>query len=185
MKKYLLGLAMALATSSAMADSVNLEYGFEDYIDNTTGFYRNDTQAAKAGASFDIIEGMTFDVSLRGRFENGTSDISQRLETGVTATPFKGYFVRVGLGQEFTETDNFTFYNVEPGFVHPITSKLNGVIRYRYTNAFDTDIGFETHTARGDLEYSLDENNVVAVGYDRVFNDLEANQFRINYSRRF
>jgi opacity protein-like surface antigen len=183
MKKYLIGLAMAFAAAGASADSVNIEYDFEDYVDQ--GFYTNDSNAMKVGASFDVIEGMTFDMSLRGRFENGTSDIGQRLETGFTAEPFNGYFVRLGVGQEFTENDNFSFYSVQPGFEHQITSKVKGIVRYRYQNAFDTDIAFETHAARGDLEYSFNENNVVAVGYDRVFNDLEANQFRINYSRRF
>ena len=182
MKKIFAILAMALSTAAFAGSSATVE--FADYTDQSGGA---NSKLYSLAVKHDLNNTFAADVGFGNQVTDGTGALSTRLEAGITGTTalfgsVKGY-TRVGLGQKYTNTTDFTYYSVEPGVsmpVGPFVAKVG--VRYRSATKLDSD---QTHTARASLSYALNKNDSVAVGYDRIRGDSNNNVVKVSYTRNF
>jgi hypothetical protein len=182
MKKILAILAMAFA-GSTFAGSVTVE---GQQIDSLTG--ANQKQYSLS-VKENLTRELTGDVSFSNTITDGTGALSSRLEAGVTGTtqqvgPVAGY-IRVGAGQKFNNTGDFSYYSVEPGVLIPM-GNFTGKIGYRYRSAFDsTANGDQTHTLRTGVSYAVTKKDAVGIRFDRMRGDSKQDSVAVNYTRSF
>lgn len=180
MKKILAIMALAVSFS-AFADSVTME---SQRVNNATG---NDQQIYLLGYKATINDKLTADVLMSNVETDNTHALGTRLEAGVTGTtPLFGSvsgYTRVGLGQKYSNTANFSYYSVEPGVsapVGPFTAKVG----WRWRSAMDSDKNNDqTHTMRYTLSYAVNKVNTVYVRYDRVNGDNDQKIVTFGYAR--
>jgi outer membrane autotransporter protein len=189
MRKFVIATIVALAAStSAMAQTFGgVEYNYRDGWGEDKGVTQNGYTLTLG--TF-VAKDTAIDLKSVFRREDGTGDTTNRVETGLTqgfeipGLVFKPY-VRAAVGQQFVTGDDFSYYSVEPGVRMPLTNKLTGRVAYRYRNAFDNANQFETNTARLGLEYAINKNHSLGLGYDRIYGDSKANGVNVGYNIRF
>ena len=174
MKKYLL-LAFFMATSSAFAGGFGaVEYSSRDGVEGTA-----DARATKVTMGTDLNQNLKADFSLRQKTDTSNNLSDTRLEGGLTGTvPVVGNlsaYGRVGLGEKFKTSTNYTYYSVEPGVKYAVTPELSVKAGYRYRAATDSVNADTTRAYRIGAEYALTKNYFVGVGYDRVRGDSDYN----------
>lgn len=173
--------------SSAMADSFgSIEYNFRDgYGDNdgtrvngyslSLGTYLTDTTAV--------------DVSTKFRQDSDTSDTNNRLELGLTqylpVTDWLKLYARGAAGSRFSDGDDFNYWSAEGGGVVPLNDCWSLKVGYRYRDAMEQDIAYETYTIRASVTYAVSENASVFLGYDRFRGDSEINGINLGYAFKF
>jgi hypothetical protein len=183
MKKILAMLSLVASGLSFAGSSATVE--FADYTNQVAG--GANSKLYSLIVKHDLSNTLAADVGFGNQVTDGTGALSTRLEAGLTATntifgSVKGY-TRIGVGQKYTNTTDFTYYSVEPGVsmpVGPFTAKLGW--RYRSATQLDSD---QTHTARASLTYPLNKNDSVTVGFDRIRGDTENNVVKVSYTRNF
>ena len=183
MNKILAILALAF-TSSAFAASVGVEY---QNINGVNG--GSDQKAYELNVKENFNKNFAGDVKFTNTVTDGTNALTTRLEAGVTAQNTYGAFTpytRLGLGQKFSNTTDFTYYSVEPGVKAAIGSTgLTARVGWRFRNAFNTANNDTTRTWRAGLDYALTPKDTVGLGYDSVRGDSQQNIVKVNYSRSF
>ena len=123
MKKFI-ALALALAAGTAFAGGFgSITYGNNDGVNGEAN-----SKSYKVTAGFDLTDAIKVDVSNQLKAADSTTDNGNRLEAGVTYTQpivagLSGYG-RVGLGQKYKSTGDFSYYSVEPGVKYAVNDAL-------------------------------------------------------------
>ena len=184
MKNYFL-LATLLVASSAFAGGFgSVEYSSRDGVESTS-----DARATKVTMGTDLNKIFKADFSLRQKTDTDNDLSDTRLEGGLTGTvPVVGSlsaYGRVGLGEKFKSSSNYTYYSVEPGVRYAVTPSLSVKGGYRYRTAIDSVNADTTNTWRVGVEYALTKNYFLGVGYDRVRGDSDYNAANISVGFKF
>lgn len=183
MKKILAILALGLS-STAFAATVGLEYQNINGVQGSA-----DQKAYELNVKENFNKNFAGDVKFTNTVTDNTNTLSTRLEAGVTAQTTYGAFTpytRLGVGQKFTNTADFTYYSVEPGVKAALgNSGVTARVGFRFRNAFDTVNNDTTRTWRAGLDYALTPKDTIGVGYDSVRGDANQNIVKVNYSRGF
>lgn len=176
-----------VSISSAMADSFgSIEYNFRDGVGQNDGT-RVNGYSLNLGTY--LTETTSVDVSSKFRQDNSTSDTNTRLEVGLTQyLPVAGWlklYGRGAVGTRFDNADDFNYWSVEGGGVVPISQNWSVKLGYRYRDAMEQDIAYETDTIRASLTYAVSENASVFLGYDRFRGDSDMNGVNLGYAFKF
>ena len=184
MKKLVIGLFIALASSLALADSVIIEASDV-----------NGVNGGKNGQGFLMKYGKTWtqnfesDVQYQTTQTQGTNAMSTRIEMGAVPSYDFGFakvYTRAAYGEKFNTTGNFAYYSVEPGIIVPISHGFSTRVGYRYRNAVDSDkFADQTNTLRVGMRYDFDKSNAVNLRNDRVRGDVNQNIWALSYIRSF
>ena len=89
------------------------------------------------------------------------------------------------LGEQVESTKNFAHYAVDAGVVVPVASKVDLDFSYRYRNAFDSDIAYQTNRYGVEGAYKLTPKDKVGLRYTRSYGDSETNAWRVAYTHSF
>lgn len=184
MKKILAILALGLS-SSVFAASVGLEY------QNINGVQGSpDQKAYELNVKDNFNKNFAGDVKFTNTVTDNTNALTTRLEAGLTAQNTYGAFTpytRLGVGQKFSNTTDFTYYSIEPGVKATVKyfPGLTARVGWRFRDAFDSANNDTTRTWRAGLDYAVTSKDTVGIGYDSVRGDSNQNIFKVNYSRGF
>ena len=183
-------LAMALIVASTLVTSAyaggfgSIEYSSRDGVNGTA-----DSRATKVTVGTDLNQTFKADFSLRQKTDTDNDLSDTRLEAGVTGTvPVVGglsTYGRVGVGEKFKTSTNYSYYSVEPGVKYAITPDLTVKLGYRYRAAMDSVNADTTRAWRTGLEYALTKNYFVGLGYDQVRGDSNYNATNIVLGLKF
>ena len=181
MKKFL--LLLAFLSSSAIADSMLMEYTTTESPDKTTtgqGWFFKGTR--------DITKDLDVDVSLLTTQSDQTHKVDSRLDFGVRTKfdiygPVRGY-TRVFAGEKFASTGNYNYWGFEPGVNVALGGGFTGRLGYRFRAATNS-IADTTRTWRAGVSYALTKNDSIGVRYDQQRGDREVNYWNFNYVRSF
>lgn len=184
MKKYLV-MAVFMAASSAFAGGFGgIEYSSRDGVEGTA-----DARATKVTMGTDLNQTFKADFSLRQKTNTDNDLGDTRLEAGLTgAAPVAGSlsaYTRVGVGEKFKTSTNYTYYSVEPGVKYAVTPDLSVKLGYRYRAAADSVNADTTRAWRSGVEYALSKNYTVGLGYDQVRGDSNYNATNITVGFKF
>jgi len=98
--------------------------------------------------------------------------------------PLDGY-LRLGVGQKFIhDSDNFGYWNVEPGLKLSLTDSLNLSAGIRWRDAWDYDNEWD-RTYRYGATYSFTDSLSVSAGYKQKRGDSEYNSYTLSSQFRF
>jgi len=180
-------LVAAMTAVPAMADSFgSIEYNFRDGYGDNDGT-RVNGYSLNLGTY--LTETTAVDVSSKFRQDNTTSDINTRLEVGLTQylplTSWLKLYGRGAVGTRFDNNDDFNYWAVEGGGVVPLSQNLSLKVGYRYRDAMEQDIAYQTDTIRASLSYAVSENASLFLGYDRYSGDTEVNGVNLGYAFKF
>jgi hypothetical protein len=184
MKKLLIGLMVALASTLALADSVIVE-----------GSDVNGVNGGKDGKGFLMKYGKNWtqnfetDVQYQTTQTDGTNAMSTRIEVGAIPSynlGFGTFYTRAAYGEKYNTTGNFKYYSVEPGVIVPLGNGFSTRIGYRFRDAVDSDkYADHTKTARVGVRYDFNKQDAVNLRYDRVRGDINQNILALSYIRSF
>ena len=184
MKKILTITAMLFA-STAFAGSVTVEGAKLNTIGGNDQLNTNFTLSESINNTFSVH------TQLSSSQTDNTNAVSTRLEVGGTATaplfgPVSGY-TKVGLGQKYSNSGNFTYYSIEPGITMPLTSSLTAKVGYRYrTAAENANVNKDTtDTVRVGVTYAIDKVRSVGARFDRTTGDSRQDGYNVFYSHSF
>jgi hypothetical protein len=184
MKKLLIGLFIALASSLALADSVIVE---GSTVAGVNGGKDGQGFLMKYGKNW--TQNFETDVQYQTTQTAGTNAMSTRIEVGAIPSYNIGFgtvYARAAYGEKFNTTGNFAYYSVEPGIIIPLGSGFSTRFGYRYRNSVDSDkFADQTNTARAGVRYDFDKSNAVNLRYDRVRGDVNQNIWALSYIRSF
>jgi hypothetical protein len=185
MKKIMFA-ALALMTSMAFAGSVTVEG--TNYNTLNGG---NDAKGALVAFNENINKTFGVYTALSSLQTVNTNAVSSRLEVGGSANfalgPVTGY-TKLGIGQKYSTTGQFTYWQIEPGVKAPIgDTGLTAQLGYRYrTAAENPNVNKDTtDTVRVGLGYNFNKHNNIGVRYDRVTGDTRQDAVSLNYTRSF
>jgi hypothetical protein len=194
--KKIAAILFALAVSTG-AGAVTISVGYDTI--NGVDVPANKSYTSKQ-QSFDLTvkekinDYFAADVSIKNTINNTDESHainSSRAEFGLVGTmpvfgPVSAY-TRVGLGQKFTTSNNFSYYSVEPGVIVkvPGVTGLTAKVGYRFRDATDNSNTDNSETTRVGLSYQLPSKDVVGVGYDRQTGSSSQNSIKFNYSHSF
>jgi len=185
MKKILAILAMAIS-GSVYAASATVEYQDQTGVNGTA-----DSSLYLLSVSENINKNFVGGITMNYAAKDSTGAISSsRIEGSVTGKTTIGIFspyTRVGVGQKFTSTTNYSYYSVEPGVTAPLgNTGLTARLGYRYRTAFDSTANADTtNTWRVGMSYALSKQDAVGVRYDQIRGDTNQNNVAFNYTRSF
>jgi hypothetical protein len=190
MKKIALATLLALVAVTASAVEVGVE--FQNQLGKNNGPKSDNYQLSVKQAVNDNFAVDVKTLTVVGKSDNAETGLSSsQLEAGVTgkynamglATPY----VRIGLGERYTTTTNYSYYSIEPGVNIPVASTgVTATVAWRYRAPFDQDANqWETRTWRAALGYNITKADNVYVGYDRMRGDTQAGLTRVGYAHSF
>lgn len=184
MKKYVLILAMLMAGVVHAGGFGSVEYSNRDGVGSTS-----DSRATKVTIGTDLNETFKADFSLRQKTDTDNNLSDNRLEAGLTGTlPVAGglsTYGRIGVGEKFKSSENYSYYSAEPGVKYAFTPALSVKVGYRYRSAFESGNADTTRTWRTGVEYAFTKNYFVGVGYDKVRGDSEYNAANLTVGFKF
>lgn len=192
MKKLALAFILALTATAAVAEDnfAQIQYAFRDTVASQSA----DTN--RQGVNFvlgrKVYPGVTVDVNSQFRTERLNSDAgssSQRLEAGASysfnLTEDIAIYTRGALGQKFTNSEDHTYYSIEPGIKAQLTTPLAVKVGYRYRTAFNDSVFDKSNTVRLGAEYEFARNQVITAGIDRAYGDSEFIGYNAGYVVKF
>lgn len=185
MKKILAILAMAIS-GSVYAASATVEYQDQTGVKGTAN-----SALYQLSISENINKNFAGGISMSYGIKDATGAVSAtRTEASLTGKTTFGIFspyTRVGVGQKFTSTTNYSYYSVEPGVTALLgNTGLTARLGYRYRTAFDSTANADTtDTWRLGMSYALTKQDTVGVRYDQIRGDSNQNNVAFNYTRRF
>lgn len=185
MKKILAILAMAIS-GFVYAASATVEYQDQTGVNGTAN-----SALYQMSISENINKNFAGGISMSYGVKDATGAVSgTRTEASLTGKTTFGIFspyTRIGVGQKFTTTNNYSFYSVEPGVTAPLgKTGLTARLGYRYRTAFDsTTFADTTNTWRLGMSYAVTKQDAVGVRYDQIRGDSNQNNIAFNYTRNF
>ena len=184
MKKYILIFAMMLAGAVHAGGFGSVEYSSRDGVDGTA-----DARATKVTMGTDLNQTFKADFSLRQKTDTDNDLSDTRLEAGLTGTvPVAGglsTYGRIGVGEKFKSSTNYSYYSAEPGIKYAVTPALSVKLGYRYRSALDGGNADTTRAWRTGAEYAFTKNYFVGVGYDQVRGDSNYNAINASVGFKF
>ena len=183
MKKLLITSLLALASFTAAAGNVTMEYSGVQGLNggkDATGylFQVSETVAKNLDASAQMLTTQT----------SGTNSLGSRVEVGLTPklpTAFGSLYTKVALGEKLTSGGPKEYYSVEPGVVVRVNKDISVRAGYRYRAAFNSAIHDTTRTERLGVSYALTKKDSLNVRFDRVRGDNIQNSWNMAYTRSF
>ena len=136
--KKLFALAILAVSGAAFAGGFGaVEYSSRDGVDGGA-----DARATKVTMGTDLNQTFKADFSLRQKTDTDNDLGDTRLEAGLTgtvpvATGLSAYG-RLGMGEKFKSSTNYSYYSVEPGIKYAVTPELSVKAGYRYRAAMDS-----------------------------------------------
>jgi opacity protein-like surface antigen len=185
MKKILAILAMAIS-GSVYAASATVEYQDQTGVNGTAN-----SSLYLLSVSENINKNFSAAVTTNFSAKDSNGAIgNSRLEGSVTGKTTIGLFspyMRLGVGQKFTSTTNYSYYSVEPGVTAPLgNTGLTARLGYRYRTAFDSTANADTtNTWRLGMSYAVTKQDTVGIRYDQIRGDSNQNNVAFNYTRNF
>jgi len=185
MKKILAILSIAIS-SSVYAASSTVEYQDQTGVKGTTN-----SSLYLLSVSENINKNFSGAITMNyGAKDSNGAISSSRIEGSLTGKTTVGVFspyVRLGVGEKFTTTTNYSYYSVEPGVTAPLgNTGLTARIGYRYRTAFDSTANADTtNTKRVGLSYAVTKQDTIGVRYDQIRGDTNQNNVAFNYTRNF
>jgi hypothetical protein len=172
MKKLLTTLALAVAATTAFADSVTFEGAGIKY-DNGSA----DQKWYRLGYTHNISKNLTTDVGITETFNDSNGYLANtRTEIGLTPStevgPLKLAF-RAGYGVKMSSTYNHEFYSLEPMAIYK-AGDFSYKLGFRWRSQTGTMYNDQTHTTRYVVGYAINKTNSVNLGYDVVKGDTQA-----------
>lgn len=184
MKKFILALGLVAASTAFAGGFGTVEYQNRDGVNGAA-----DARATKVTIGTDLTSDIKADFSIRQKTNDDNQLSDNRVEGGLTyTTPIAGSlsaYGRVGLGQKFKSSSDYTYYSVEPGVKYAVTPALTAKLGYRFRDATDSANADQTRAWRVGAEYALSKNYFVGVGYDRVRGDSEYNSYNLAVGFKF
>lgn len=188
MKRTLLAASLAaLITAPVYAFYGTAGYTYYD------GFSDQKDQEANGGQLKLGQQFGNWNADLTSEYASSTSvdygDFS-RVEGGLTYSRPIGHFVgfgRVAVGQSWNDSNNFTYYSVQPGVGYRFADGLVEVdLSYRYRNSFDPNTyQFETNSGIVGGTVWMNKNQGITFNYEYVAKDQNYNKFSLNYTYVF
>lgn len=192
MKKILLAAALSVASFGASAEAgKNFVHGQYTFRDTVAGQSEDpNRQGVNLTVGRNIGYGITLDGGVQVRNENNSNqNDTTRMEAGATyqyaVLKDIALYTRGAFGYKLTDTNDSTYYSVEPGVGAQLTTKLAVNAGYRYRTAFNGSILDKTNTVRVGAEYALNKTQAVTLGVDRSYGDLDFLGVNIGYAVRF
>jgi hypothetical protein len=192
MKKILLA-ALLIISFIAVAEEHMFVHGQYALRDTVSGDSANpNRQGVNLVIGHKVTPNITIDLGSQFRTEKLNSkdgSNSNRLEAGAAyaynINQDIALYIRGGLGEKFSSSDNFSYYSVEPGIKTQITSNIVGKVGYRYRDSF-SDLGDDkTNTFRLGIEYALNKINAITIGVDRSYGNSEFVGYNVGYLVKF
>jgi opacity protein-like surface antigen len=189
-KSALAAVAAMMIAAPALAADNN---GFAPYATATYAYQdTKGTSGFQQGAYVAIGNKFSNMLSLEvaGEIMDPTNSTKQQTRVEVAAIPsysvgaFTGY-VRGAVGEGFQNSQNWTYWSVEPGVKVFITPDLSAKVGYRFRDSFDSGVLDRTQTYRVGLDYAINKQVSLNLGYDRVTGDKEANVYLAGLTVRF
>jgi opacity protein-like surface antigen len=184
MKKFIVLAILAMSGTAFAGGFGAVEYSSRDGVDGTA-----DARATKVTMGTDLNQTFKADFSLRQKTDTDNDLSDTRLEGGLTgtvpvATGLSAYG-RLGVGEKFKSSTNYSYYSVEPGVKYAVTPELSVKLGYRYRAAMDSVNADTTRAWRIGAEYALTKNYFVGLGYDQVRGDSNYNATNISVGFKF
>ncbi len=194
MKKTLLALTLALASTFAMAEDnfVHVQYTFRDTIGSNQG--DTNRQGINLTLGRNINQNWQVDIGEQFRTEKfnedkGAGNNTTRLEAGTTYTqPLNNMFslyTRGAVGYKLTADQDHSYYSVESGANIHVTEPLTLRVGYRYRDSFSQEYFDKTNTVRLGAQYALNKTSFLSAGVDRAYGDSEFLGVNLGYGVRF
>ena len=195
--KKIFAIVVLATTASAFAQSgVSVEFERER---GTTGS-NTMSNTIKVAPYVKLDNGIKLDLQIGASRDDGSvSGNNNAIENTVEARAQKMYQVapglkvgaRVGLGEVFNgsnaagKTVDFGYYTITPKAEYAVTDKLSALASWRYRNAFDDSVNYQTRTAKAGLGYAVTKKDAVEVQYFEKRGDSNVNGVELAYSRSF
>lgn len=188
MRKFIIASILALTAGLASADGNfgGIQYNYRDGYGADKGVNQNGYTLV-LGTS--VAKNTDIDLQSVFRRTDGSGDISNRLEAGVTQkysidNKLSAY-VRGAVGEKWNDGSNFSYYSVEPGVRYAVTPSLGVRVAYRYRDSFADNKDYQTNTLRLATEYAVSKDGSIVVGYDRFYKDQQYNGLNLGYNFKF
>lgn len=184
MKKLAIGFLISMLTSMAFADNVIIEGA------NTQGLNGGkDSNGALMKFGKALNKNLEADLQFQTVQTSGTNAMSTRLEVGLVPSYDLGFgklYARVGLGEKYNTTGNFTYTTIEPGIIVPLGRGFSTRVGYRYRDATNSQqFADRTETLRVGVKYDFNKQDAVNLRFDRVRGDQDQNIVALSYVRSF
>lgn len=175
---------LSVAPVEAKTNFAKIEYAFRDYDGNAAN--KNGFNLTVGGV---VAPGIALDLKTEFRLTNGSETISNRVEAGATYDigTYRDvkFAVRGGLGEKFTNGDNFTYYSIEPSASYAINDDVTVTTSYRFRDAFNNARAEETHQVKVGGAYKLTENTALVASIGRSWGDVQYNSVNVGYRIKF
>lgn len=192
MKKILASiLFMVSASVFAGGSGVVMEYDYDHGEGKDSGKNSNSLSMAPY---FKFGDGWTADVKLdtsrdigqtNGKNKEIKDSLMGRIRKDWKLTEDLKVGVRLGLGERFTQSSDYSFYTIEPMVQYNLTDAWNINALYRYRNSFDQTKNYQTDTYKVGTSYKVTPNDEIGFKYAMKYGDSRANGLEFTYSRGF
>ena len=196
MKKILAILALAFAGTAFAGEGVSFEFERErgtqspNTMTNTVKvapYYKFDN-----GVKADIQFGWSRDDGqVNGNNNPSENSVEARVQKLWEVYPGLKLGGRLGLGEVINgvnaanKTVDFSYYTVEPKAEYMITEQLSALASWRYRNAFQDSVNYQTRTWKAGFGYGLTKKDEVEVKYFQKRGDYDSNGIEVGYTRSF
>ena len=92
---------------------------------------------------------------------------------------------RLGLGEKFETSKDFSYYTIEPKAQYNLTDAFSVKTSWRYRNAFNDANDYQTRTWKAGFGYDVTKNDEVEVKYFQKRGDSETNGVTLEYTHGF
>jgi hypothetical protein len=161
-----------------------------------------DSRALSVAPFYKFDNGIKADIKLEGNRDNGHDVAGNNNSIGglIEARVRKDYALtdrisaglRLGVGEVLNgsnkagQTQDFSYYTVEPILTYKATDALSFNTSYRYRNAFSQeDHSYKTNTAKVGVAYKLTQQDEVGAKYFEKYGDTRSNGVEFVYTRGF
>jgi hypothetical protein len=191
--KKLITIGALIASSAAFAggSGVVMEYDYDRGEGKDSGKNSNSVSIAPY---FKFGEGWTADVKLDTSRDVGqTNGKNKEIKDSMMGRIRKDYKLtndlkvglRLGVGERFTQSSDYSFYTIEPMVQYNITNDWNVNALYRYRNSFDQTKNYQTDTYKIGTSYKVTPNDELGFKYSMKYGDSRANGVEFTYARGF
>jgi hypothetical protein len=196
MKKIFAIVALATTASAFAQSGVSVEFERER---GTTGS-NTMSNTIKVAPYVKLDNGIKLDLQIGASRDDGAVGGSNHaIENTAEARAQKMYEVapglkvgaRVGLGTVFNgsnaagKTVDFGYYTFTPKAEYAVNDKLSVLASWRYRNAFDDSVNYQTRTAKAGFGLAVTKKDAVEVQYFEKRGDSNVNGVELAYSRSF
>lgn len=192
MKKLVVITAVCFAAAAnAGGAGVVMEYDYDHGEGKDSG---KNSNALSVAPYFKFGNNWTADVKLdtsreigevKGKNKEIKDSVMARIRKDWKVTEDIKLGVRLGIGERFTQSSDYSFYTIEPLAYYYITSDWNVNALYRYRNSFDQTKNYQTDSYKLGTSYKITKEDEIGFKYVMKYGDSRANGFEFTYARGF